>query len=321
VRSAAEPTPKATGKGGKGEWVSPVLEANIKGIAFSDATTLVGTCWAVAAPVFAIGGDRIGSLKVPMETFLLDAIAATGDGECIFCIGVGRHTSSVFVWKSGAITGKESIAPSYELYHWNGILLRCLASSHDGSRLVFGNSAGQVGIMDTGTGVVRQLSVGNNSVGCVAITSDGRFAAGSSLFDPFLALWQTSSGGALKTWDEGPASSLSFAPGGGQLAIVSRGRLSIVNVTSPGDEMVIPAPKTTFDGAVFAGRHRVIAISRTTGREGSTVAVWDAVSGERVAEIGRARGRLGQLVVSPDGTQVAAASDSRRIHVWAMPRV
>jgi WD40 repeat protein len=301
-------------------WVSPPVHHRIKGLTFADRTTLVATCFDPDAPVLHIGSSASNALRVSEGTFLLDAIDVSADGRTLFCAGVGQRTSGIWSWKSDAIGFGPSIPPARRIIEVPTVI-RSLAASRDGSRLVAGSIDGRVMLIDATAGrELRSFEACSNSVGRTAVTPDGRYAATAGMLETRVKLWEASSCRQLELThpSDGVADSIAFSPDGRQLLAVVRGSVIIWDVPS-GDRGAQVAPgKSKVESATFSiDGSRLITAGREDKQSATTLSLWDAVTGQLVRNIGRIDATVEHIAVSPDGSLIACAGSDLQVYVWA----
>ena len=217
-----------------------------------------------------------------------------------------------------------------------------LGFSPDDATLVSAGDDEQILVWDAATGALRETLTGHNGrILAPAFSDDGRTLSTVSL-DGTLMMWDLS--GARRLGRSFPASDgleggtqtyLTIAPDGEHLAIPSSGGDVVIRDTGSLDEVAtirtgtgeVLAAAFSPDSELLATETHLFA-TQPGGSDRYRVALWDAASGESLADLtGPAlEVTLGPneafpndveaLAFSPDGTVLAGGDDTGHVYIW-----
>lgn len=190
--------------------------------------------------------------------------------------------------------------------------------SPDGARLAVGSSVG-IWLYDTTTEQEIALLTGHSGiVGSVAFSPDGStLASGGS--GKIVRLWDAVTGAHLHTLEGETDGVLSvvFSPDGSALARVSQTTVDLWDVetktytrslelrTPQGDTYSVSTVAFSPDGGILA-----------SGGSGSTIGLWNVVTGTRLRELEGHKNSVSGIAFSPDGATLVSGSDDATIRLW-----
>ncbi|KEP45549.1 vegetative incompatibility protein HET-E-1 [Rhizoctonia solani 123E] len=198
-------------------------------------------------------------------------------------------------------------------------IVRSVAISPDGNRIVSGSNDGSVRIYDIHTGAVvaGPLQGHTGKVWSVAFSPDGRHIASGS-FDQTTIVWDGHTGRIVT----GPLHkhtswvlSVAFSPDGRGLVSGSDDKTIIVWDTYTGAIALGPIEGqfSEINSVAFSPDGQLIA----SGSNDQTIRLWDASTGAAVTEPLRGHtDRVNRVAFSPDGTKLASCSHDKTIRVW-----
>jgi WD40 repeat protein/transcriptional regulator with XRE-family HTH domain len=238
-------------------------------------------------------------------------VAASPSGDRIATSG---YDGTVKVWET--VPGHELLTLQDHIAGvWN------VAYSPDGSRVASASVDGSARLWDSNTGaLLRTLILGDapeDGLTGLAFHPDGRRLATGSM-DGRITIWDVESGEILNRL-EGHTNmvvGLAFSPDGDRLASAAWDGLAKVWDVATGKEI------TTFNGhtpnALLVG----IAFSPdgkrvfSTGADSRLVRVWDAETGQQLAEFPDEGKDVFGLALSPDGATLALGNQDGDITLW-----
>lgn len=207
------------------------------------------------------------------------------------------------------------------------------AYSPDGKQIVTANFEGTVHIWDAVTGQeIRQLRGHSAYVQTAAFSPDGKqiITTGG---DGTARIWDATTGAQLRllTEDTGRVLSAAFSPDGKSIVTAGCERIAGLDNCFAATVRVwdaAPKPEVTqlggygsagFSSAVYSPNGQFIV---TTVAFGSTVDIWNAITGKQILELPRhgcAEHNYCKVYAarySPDGKQIVTAGGDRIAHIW-----
>jgi WD40 repeat protein len=153
--------------------------------------------------------------------------------------------------------------------------INAMAFSTDGSRVVLGDSAGEVTLCDIGTGAVRSRRPAHDAgISALVFSPDGRLFATASYFDGEVRLWDATTAeprGSLPKLSTGVAA-LDFSPDGSMLALARGDGIASLSDVATGHEIAsVQVPAGSLQAIAFSRDGRLLA----TGGSDGAVRLWD----------------------------------------------
>ena len=163
---------------------------------------------------------------------------------------------------------------------------------------------------------LRHVSLNN-----VALSPDGRWAATGTWKGSDVKIWDTARGALAKEWPSDDAS-VCFSPDGLWFVTCHDEFYRFYQVGSWQPGPIIPHGFTSFAGPMaFRPDSHLMAIVKSV-RHQSIVQLIDPASGREIALLQAAEAvAITRLAFSPDGRQLAAATQSHRIQLWDLHMV
>ncbi len=199
---------------------------------------------------------------------------------------------------------------------------RYLASDRHGRRLLVTDRGNDRAVLIAGGGQ-REPAVllSHAEILHVALSPDGRWAATGTWKGSGVKIWDTASGALAKEWPSGDAT-VGFSPDGLWFVACHDHAYRFYQVGSWQPGPVISLGTVHFRSQM-AFRHdsRVMAIVKSVRHE-EVVQLIDPETGREIAILQAPEAFIiSRLSFSPDGRQLAAATEPHRIQLWDLPRV
>jgi WD40 repeat protein len=189
-----------------------------------------------------------------------------------------------------------------------------VAFSPDGARLVSSDELGEVRLWDTRTGErISGVHPSGEPVSDVAFSADGHTIA-MACFDKSVHVWETERGHERAFYGHlGPVSAVGFSPDGKHVLSASEdGSIRLWDIYSHPGVVVLDGRMDSLCGQAATSSGDRIAI---IGRDGQ-VGILDALTGEKVRDLGEHGTTMQSASFSPDGTRVVAAPERMGPVVW-----
>jgi WD40 repeat protein len=204
----------------------------------------------------------------------------------------------------------------FTLPHEN--IVRHALFSPDEKYVITGGLDGFVKIWDAETGVLVHALGGHNDTGKtsmygeVAVSPDGKVVGGIDSRLGRAHVWDVVTGGLLATFSSarGEDATLAFSHDARWLAISADEQVLVIDTRTWTVKTTLPMPKVRRVRFASAGARLVTGASR------GDVSIWEVPSGKRLQHLRDLGDAINDVLFSPDGALVAAASGDGSVAIW-----
>jgi len=239
------------------------------------------------------------------------AIARFGKGPATKTIAFSPDgTQFAIGWKTGIWLYNAKTYQETALFTMDGTQVRAFAFSPDGKTLA-GTGNNETRLWDVATRVHKQtFNVGSYRDG-IAFSPDGQILAIGN------GLWDTSTGGDLKSLREGMASSwrgsrsFTFSLDSRTFAGTQNNNVFLWDIST---EKLLwrGGHKGHVNSVAFSSDDKTLA----SGSEDNTIRLWDAATGQLQNILTDHRGWVHSVTFTPDGSTLMSGSADKTIRVW-----
>ncbi len=230
----------------------------------------------------------------------------------------GPPKSQVFVWN--ATTGKVLLTYTNNPTQVNGGIIRYLAWSPDGTRILSRGDDGTLQIWNPTDGtVLLSLQAG----GPVAWSPDSRrFASGNGFG---IDIRDASTGAVIASFpgQGSSATGLAWSPDGSRIVVGDGfGVIHILDATNAQPLLTYQGFSGSYESLCMAwspDSKRVATGGMGVGQNVNTVQVWDSTSGQTLATFGGQPQGVNAVSWSPNGADIAAGGQDGTIQIWKAP--
>lgn len=322
--------PVARGQDEPQEMAVPTLEPagvlqghdkTVHGVAFSpDGKRIVSAGEDEAIVWDAVSGKMIRRLDTgddnPVPAY---SVAFAPDGKTI---AIGGYSGDVFLWDAEGKPAGKLDEPS--------LAVLCLAYSPDGSILAASHDQAEIMLFDAKTRkLLGTIKPTKGAIKSFAFSSDGKTIAG--ITNELLATWDVESRALRKslplpkTGMEWSYSSLACSPkspvvvaSGGQLLNQKTVAYDLKSLKAKGG-LVTEQYEPTINILRFSPDGKLLASGGSGAADHTPVTLWDAASGQRLAELVGSTENLSAIAFAADGRRVAAVGFDKAVRVWEIP--
>jgi|GEM_PF-987538 len=225
-------------------------------------------------------------------------------------VASGSDDATVRLWDIAS--GEEVLA----LEHGSWVYVYAVAYSPDGALIASGGDDSLVSVWDAATGEsIAQLEGHEGAVTGIAFSPDGSLIASSS-DDSTIRLWVldgTWQERAVLEGHEGNVFAVAFSPSGSQIVSGGPYAARVWDVASGEEVMAIEHPDW-IRSVAFSPDGTLIV----TGSDDGIVRVFDAESGESVAELEGHTDYVRGVAFGPDSAHIVSGSDDQTVRLWAL---
>jgi len=199
--------------------------------------------------------------------------------------------------------------------------VNAIAFTPDGQRLVAATDDGSAYIYSVSDGRLLQTLPGHGTWVTGVAASQTYIATGDE--QGRVRLWDAASGARLQDLGRhsGQVRQMAFSPNGTLLAAGDRpynrddrpGRVKVWRLPE-GRLLYERRLQRSIGGLAFSPDGRYLAVSY-----GTTVALWEATTGQEALRLQGHRAAVQQLAFSPDGRYLASVAGDRTVRVWEVP--
>jgi WD40 repeat protein len=239
-------------------------------------------------------------------------LVVSGDGKRIVSAGYylpgTGHPPGVRVWD--AATGKELLALKA---HKFGIMMRSVAVSADGGRIVSSDSSGRVIVWDAAKDYKPRILPHNFGENAIALSPDAKRVAADKNWLVHICDADTGQIVRVLKGHQGAIGSIVFIANSNRMVTGSADNTVMVWDINTGKAVVTLAGHTgniTSVAALPDGK-RIVSGSRD-----KTAKVWDEITGEEIATLKGHTADITSVAILPDGKRVVTGGDDQTVRIW-----